>query len=142
MRLAHPRAAMHSPTDRPVILIAEDGDGTRQLSCLVLESYGFVCRSAGTVEAAIALLHHDPRIDAVFSDIHFPGSSSGIELALRALQAPFGIPVLLTSGLAPEYVEEILPEGVAFLAKPYTPKQLLRAIRRLIRPRRHSASAA
>lgn len=133
---------MPNPADRPVILVAEDGDGTRQLSCLVLESYGFVCRSAGTVEAAIELLHHDPRIDAVFSDIHFPGPSSGIDLALAARQAPLDIPVLLTSGLALEYVEEILPDGVAFLEKPYTPEQLLHAIRMVMRPRNGNRAAS
>lgn len=31
--------------------------------------------------------------------------------------------------MAVEYVEEILPNGVAFLEKPYTPEQLLSAIR-------------
>lgn len=144
MRLTHPEAAMPSPTDRPVVLVAEDGQGTRQLSCLVLESHGFTCRSASTVEEAIELIRHDPRIDAVFSDIHFPGATSGIDLALIARQAPFGIPVLLTSGLAVEYIEEVLPEGVAFLEKPYTPDQLLHAIELVMRTRgsRRAASAA
>lgn len=131
---------MRNPTDRPVVLVAEDGEGTRQLSCLVLESYGFVCRSAGTVEAAIELIRHDPRIDVVFSDIHFPGPTSGIDLALLARHAPFDIPVLLTSGLALEYIEEILPDGVAFLEKPYTPEQLLHAIRLVMRPHSNSNS--
>ena len=124
---------MRSATDRPVIVVAEDGDGTRGLSCLVLESHGFVCRGAATIETAMELIRHDARVDLVFADIHFPGMLSGIDLALFALQLPERIPVLLTSGLAIEYVEEILPAGVAFLEKPYTPERLLHAIRSVIR---------
>ena len=132
---------MRPSTDRPVVLVVEDGDGTRQLSCLVLESYGFVCRSAGTAEAAMELIQHDPRIDVVFADIHFPSPMSGVDLALFARQAPFNIPVLLTSGLAFEYVEEILPNGMAFLEKPYTPEQLLHAIQRVRRVRSGARTA-
>ncbi|MEE7546642.1 response regulator [Xanthomonas sp. Kuri4-1] len=120
---------MPSHKDRPVVFVVEDGEGTRELSCLVLESYGFTCRNAGTIEEAMALIQSDPRIDVLFSDIHFPGSLTGVDLALMARQSPYSLPVLLTSGLAVEYVEEILPEGVSFLEKPYTPEQLLAAIR-------------
>ena len=54
--------------------------------------------------------------------------------------APYNLPVLLTSGLAVEYVEEILPDGVAFLEKPYTPEQLLSAIRSVMSERRALAT--
>lgn len=133
---------MPHPAYRPIVLVAEDGEGTRQLSCLVLETRGFVCRSAASAEVAMEMIRHDPRIDVVFSDIHFPGPASGIDLAAMARQAPFDIPVLLTSGLAPEYVEEVLPDGVAFLGKPYTPEQLLDAIRMVMRGRGGTATAA
>lgn len=85
--------------------------------------------SAGSVEEALALIESDPRVDVLFSDIHFPGGLTGVDLALKTAHAPYNLPVLLTSGLAVEYVEEILPNGVAFLEKPYTPEQLLSAIR-------------
>ncbi|HBK47736.1 MAG TPA: hypothetical protein DDZ67_15165 [Xanthomonadaceae bacterium] len=120
---------MSRPSERPVVFIAEDGEGTRQLSRLVLESYGFDCHDCGDVHAAMQLIEANPRIDVLFSDIHFPGGLSGVDLAAWAMQAPRAIPVLLTSGLAAEYVEQILPEGAAFLEKPYTPEQLLQAIR-------------
>ena len=77
----------------------------------------------------MALIESDPRVDVLFSDIHFPGGLTGVDLALKAAHAPYNLPILLTSGLAVEYVEEILPDGVAFLEKPYTPEQLLNAIR-------------
>ncbi len=119
--------------ERQVVFVVEDGAGTRQLSCLVLESYGFVCRSAGSAEEAMALIEHDARIDLVFSDIHLPGGMSGVDLAVAVAAAPYAIPTLLTSGLAIEYVEEVLPDGVGFLEKPYTPDQLLRAVQRSLR---------
>lgn len=135
---------MPQNTDPAVVLVAEDGDGTRQLTCLVLESFGYRCHGVSTVEAAMERIRTEPRIDVVFSDIHFPGALTGVDLALMAQQLPHRLPVLLTSGLAPEYVEQVLPEGVAFLDKPYTPPQLLRAIHALRRrrPGERTASAA
>ncbi len=118
--------------DRPVVFVVEDGEGTRELNCLVLESFGFTCRSATTIDDALRLIRSDPRIDIVFSDIHFPGNLTGVDLALVVRQEPLNLPVLLTSGLAIEYVQQILPDGLAFLAKPYTPEQLLAAIRSVI----------
>lgn len=132
MRFPCETAIMSNRANRPVVFVAEDGEGTRQLSCLVLESYGFSCRSAGSVESAMELIAQDPAIDVLFSDIHFPGKLSGIDLARFARTAPYDIPVLLTSGLAVEYVEEVMPDGVAFLEKPYTPEQLLAAVRSVI----------
>jgi DNA-binding NtrC family response regulator len=126
---------MPSPAhDRPVVLVVEDGEGTRQLSCLVLESYGFSCRSADSVEAAIGVLQ-EVHVDLLFSDIHFPGGQSGVDLANYVGERGLALPVLLTSGLAVEYVEEILPDGTAFLEKPYTPEQLLQAIRSMLNRR-------
>lgn len=134
---------MRTASYHPVVLVAEDGEGTRHLSCLVLESYGFVCHGTGTVETAIELVRRDPHIDVVFADIHFPGPMTGVDLALLAQRAPFNIPVLLTSGQPFEYIEDMLPDGVPFLEKPYTPEQLLHAIRLVMRPRSsHTASAA
>lgn len=133
---------MRPATDRPVVLVAEDGDGTRGLSCLVLESHGFVCRGAATIEAGMGLIRDDARVDLVFADIHFPGTLSGVDLARFALQPPYRIPVLLTSGLAIEFVEEILPEGIAFLEKPYTPERLLDAIHRVMQSRRDGSATS
>lgn len=142
MRLPCETAAMPTALDRPIVLVAEDGDGTRQLSCLVLESAGFVCREAGSVEAALAMLGDGSRIDIVFSDIHFPGGRSGVDLAQRALAGSPPIPVLMTSGLAVEYVEDVLPERVAFLEKPYTPDQLVAAINSVLGRRTRSRTPA
>ena len=66
--------------ERSVVFVVEDGDGTRQLSCLVLESYGFTCRSAHSVEEALTLIESDPRVDVLFSDIHFPDGLTGVDL--------------------------------------------------------------
>lgn len=130
---------MPNPIERPVVLVVEDGIGTRQLSCLVLESYGFVCREAASAEDAEALLQQDARIDLIFADIHLPGGMSGVDLAATA-SIHHRIPALLTSGLAIEYVEEVLPEGVSFLEKPYTPEQLLAAVQNVIKRIRGSHS--
>ena len=121
---------------RPTVLIVEDGAGTRELSRLILESHGFSCLSAETVEVALNLIQDTAKIDVLFSDIHFPGTLSGLDLAQAAMTPPHHIPTLLTSGLAIDYLDEILPDGVAFLEKPYSPEALLVAVRSVMAPLR------
>lgn len=131
---------MSRPKIHPTILIVEDGVGTRELSCLILESDGFTCLSAATIEAALDLMSNTAKIDVLFSDIHFPGDLSGLDLAKAAITPPYHIPTLLTSGLAIEYLDEVLPEGVAFLEKPYSPEALLAAVRSVMNPQNFVAS--
>ena len=131
---------MSRPKVHPTILIVEDGAGTRELSRLILESNGFTCLSADTIEAALDLIGNTAKIDVLFSDIHFPGDLSGLDLAQAAVTPPHHIPTLLTSGLAIEYLDEVLPEGVAFLEKPYSPEALLAAIRSVMAPQNFIAS--
>lgn len=115
--------------NRPTVLIVEDGAGTRELSRMVLESNGFSCCEAETIESAIAIIHKGQQIDVLFSDIHFPGTLNGVDLARMVEDAPYRIPTLLTSGLAVDYLDEILPDEMAFLEKPYSPQALIDAVR-------------
>ena len=131
---------MSRPQIHATILIVEDGAGTRELSRLILESDGFNCLCAATIEEALDLMRNTAKIDVLFSDIHFPGDLSGLDLAKAAMTPPYQIPTLLTSGLAIEYLDEVLPEGVAFLEKPYSPEALLAAVRCVMTPQNLVAS--
>ena len=68
-------------------------------------------------------------IDLLFSDIRVPGSMNGLALAQAAQHGRPGLPVILTTGFASELLDNPTPQVVDILLKPYTPDQLLTAIR-------------
>lgn len=134
------QAMMFRSKNRPTAVIVEDGSGTRELSRLILESEGFHCLCADMAETAMELLNQHRKITILFSDIYFPGKLNGIDLAKFASHPPRNIPVLLTSGFSLENIEDILPDNVGFLEKPYTPTALLQAVYSLISRQRPCCS--
>ena len=67
-------------------------------------------------------------IDLVLADVRLPGSADGIEVAREAAKA--GMPVLFVTGACPPEAQEL---ALGWLAKPYTQKQLLGAIKAIER---------
>jgi DNA-binding response OmpR family regulator len=63
-------------------------------------------------------------IDLVLSDVRLPGEGTGVDVAREAKKA--GMPVLFVTGACPIDAQEI---ALGCLAKPYTQKQLLGAIK-------------
>jgi len=118
-----------------VILVAEDEPKIRELVQLVLRHRGYAVLAAGDAAQAQALA--EPLRDApalLLTDVVMPGRS-GRELcdALR-LRWP-ALPVLFMSGFAGDALAG-LPPGPAhtgFLAKPFTPAQLLAQVGELLR---------
>ncbi|MGD9669465.1 MAG: PAS domain S-box protein [Hyphomicrobiaceae bacterium] len=112
------------------VLVVEDNDSVRRLTCRRLAELGYMVAEAGNAVAALEILADDPAFDLVFSDIVLPGGLSGLDLARElALHLPH-MHVLLTTG----YAEEILHspgEGwpmPAMLRKPYSQAELAHAL--------------
>ena len=74
-----------------------------------------------------ALRHADP--DVLITDILMPGMN-GRELADRVLARAPATRVLFISGFAGEDVQ--LEDGARFLAKPFTPGELLKHVQSLL----------
>jgi CheY-like chemotaxis protein len=67
-------------------------------------------------------------VRVVFTDIHMPGSMDGLKLAHAVRNRWPPIRIIVTSGRE-LIVEQDLPEGGRFVAKPYNPIEILDALR-------------
>jgi two-component system, chemotaxis family, CheB/CheR fusion protein len=117
------------------ILLVEDEPMLLKLNREVLESYGFRVLTATNGAEALELARAQPGpIHLVVSDVRMP-QVDGCELAERLPSVRPDVPVLLVSG---HPGESRVPIGVPFMAKPFTPSQLVARMRELLdasRPR-------
>jgi DNA-binding response OmpR family regulator len=119
---------------RPTVLVVEDEEAIRSIVRTVLEMNGHRVLSASDAEEALRLSEqHAGRIDLVVTDVHLPGADGG-DLAGWLLDRWPGLRVLYISGL--HGGESALPARAggpsAFLAKPFTPRELLATVRRVL----------
>ncbi|HXG44298.1 MAG TPA: PAS domain S-box protein [Gemmatimonadales bacterium] len=115
------------------VLVVEDDPAVRRLTRLTLERHGYrVLEAADGPEAERRWREHQGRIDLLLTDVVLPSGVSGHELARRLSEAGHGLRVVFTSGYSPEIAgrELELGERERFVQKPYTPDELLEAVRR------------
>jgi PAS domain S-box-containing protein len=114
------------------ILIVEDEAPVRQLARRLLERQGYTVFEAESGPAALAVWHeHQGQIDLVLTDMVMPEGLSGLELADRLLALQPRLKVIVTSGYSVELGGKELTrtDRVGFLAKPYSKRQLVGAVR-------------
>jgi DNA-binding NtrC family response regulator len=116
------------------ILIVEDDDQVRVLAEGILNEDGHKTLSASTVDQALAILEGGEQVDLIFTDIGLQSDiEAGLTLAQAALQRKIDVPVLYTTGQGlTDGMQAMFVERYGFLAKPYTPEQLLIAVRNLL----------
>ncbi len=108
------------------ILLVEDDDMVRVLAHEILLQAGYRVIQAANGNEACALFASDrASIDLLLTDVIMPGMN-GRELANRITQEQPGIPVLFASGYDDNLIadHDVLPTGVNFISKPYTPASL------------------
>ena len=111
--------------DRPVILIVEDEVMIRMLIADLLQDEGFKVVEAANADEALRVLQARPDVHVVVSDVEMPPGPSGFELAEEIRERWPYIQVLVTSG---RMFPAELPEGVVFVAKPWTAESLARCV--------------
>ena len=94
---------------------------------------GFQVLEAATVQAARALLQHNPDIAALFTDVRLPGAENGIDLARYVKGHHPHIKILVTSGHLP--LGEVPREFGKLIDKPYIPKQVVARVRQALASR-------
>jgi CheY-like chemotaxis protein len=108
------------------ILVVDDEALIRMSVMDIVEDAGFSAVEAANADEAIVMLERCPGITAVFTDINMPGGMDGLELT-RVIRGRWpGIGLVVTSGRLPAQ----LPAGVQFVAKPYTPGEIVTALQK------------
>jgi two-component system cell cycle sensor histidine kinase/response regulator CckA len=112
-----------------VILVAEDQDDVRSLVADVLSQAGYTVIEAANGRLALEHLRKDEgTIALVLSDLVMP-EMSGQQLFERACHLPRATPFLFMSGYSEEGVPCSGASEPVLLTKPFTPEQLLQAVR-------------
>jgi two-component system, cell cycle sensor histidine kinase and response regulator CckA len=130
-RKAAARAA--DDTGQGTVLLVEDEEGLRGLNARGLKSRGYtVLQAANGFEAVEAFDSYLGKIDLVVSDVVMP-EMDGPTLLTKLRNRDPAVKIIFVSGYAEEAFEKNLPEGdkykYNFLAKPFTLKQLVGAVK-------------
>jgi two-component system, cell cycle sensor histidine kinase and response regulator CckA len=115
------------------VLVVEDEDHVRSLAVAVLRKNGYRVLEAASGQAALDIFQSQGSdIDLLFTDVMMPGSLLGDELATRLRATKPSLAVLFTSGYTPDANKPDAQGAVHFLLKPFTPAQMLTAIRQCL----------
>jgi two-component system cell cycle sensor histidine kinase/response regulator CckA len=113
------------------ILLVEDEEMVRSLSCEVLRQNGYeILEAANGGEALLICEQHSNPIHLLLTDVVMP-RMNGRYLAERLLSMRPDMKVLLVSGYMDVVLEhqDILGSGISFLQKPFTPSELAKTVR-------------
>ena len=116
----------------PTLLVIDDESVVRLLACQALREAGYTCLQAETALAALEQLQSDrQQLDGMVVDIRLP-DMSGLNLVRLARVHRPGMPALFISGYAPPPEPELQSLLQFFLPKPFTPDQLVAAVRAVL----------
>jgi PAS domain S-box-containing protein len=134
-RAVHPSPASRVKQGSERILLVEDDPHVRRTSLRTLEAAGYEVWVAPDGLAALEVVRDEALqgVALVVTDVVMPGLDGGALVdALRA-RAP-GLRALFVSGHTDDAISDhgVLPDGVAFLPKPFTGNELLARVRRVL----------
>jgi two-component system cell cycle sensor histidine kinase/response regulator CckA len=122
-------------TGQGTILLVEDEEGLRQLNARGLASRGYTVLEAGNGIEAIAMLEKsDGKVDLVVSDVVMP-EMDGPTLLRELRRRNPSVKIIFVSGYAEDAFQKHLQadgEQFTFLAKPFTLKQLVNAVKETV----------
>ena len=119
-----PQTAPTLPEGRHILLVEDNADA-RAMTSELLAMLGHTVLAVGTAEEALPLLG-TPGLDLLLTDISLP-QMSGAELAEVAAREQPQLEVVFSTGHAPANSGVLDPQA-RFLVKPFTVKQLQRAL--------------
>ncbi len=128
------QAEPESPRGSETVLVVEDDDMVRHLTCQVLRDHGYnLIEAANGGEALLASEKHQAQIPLMVTDMVMP-QMSGRELAARLRHLRPEMRVLYMSGYTDDAVVHrgSLEPGMFFLQKPFTGRELARTVRRIL----------
>jgi two-component system cell cycle sensor histidine kinase/response regulator CckA len=132
------QAAEQARRRRGLVLVVDDEEPVREVTCDVLESLGYEVLQAEGGQRACELLRAQPgRIDLVLLDMTMPEMDGEQTLQkLRAMRPDLRV-VLMTGYAEDDVQRRFEPEQLAgFLAKPFAKRELGEVIERAMQPER------
>ncbi|HMP89865.1 MAG TPA: PAS domain S-box protein [Kiritimatiellia bacterium] len=118
------------------ILLVEDNDDIRRLTCMILRREGYTIIEAESGIKALALIEKNApfHVNMLITDLVMPGGVNGFELARHLDKTIQDIKVLFTSGYSEDLAgrELELEKQHYFLAKPYGARELLHTVRKCL----------
>lgn len=124
-----------SPSRGETVLVVEDELALLVIARMMLEKLGYRVLSAGTPAEAIGLAErHASEIDLVITDVVMP-EMNGRDLAKRLHSLYPEIKILFASGYTANVIghKGVLDEGVSFIQKPFSMKELAVKVREALR---------
>jgi two-component system cell cycle sensor histidine kinase/response regulator CckA len=120
-------------TGHGIILLVEDEEGLRALNARGLSSRGYTVLEASNGVEAIEVIEREGHVDLVVSDVVMP-EMDGPTLLKELRRRDPQVKVVFVSGYAEEAFAKNLPQGeqYAFLAKPFTLKQLVAEVKKTL----------
>ncbi len=119
---------------KETILFVEDEPIVRDVATKILSRLGYTLLAAPSGDEALYLFERQSgKIDLLLTDVILT-DMDGRQLATKLIQHKPDLRVLYTSGYSKNILaaQGELPEGIAFLAKPYTPQTLSRKVREVL----------
>ncbi len=118
------------------ILVVEDDNSIREVTCEFLRDAGYKVFAAGTPQEALGIANQNPgEIDLLVTDVVMP-RMNGRELAIELTSKWPGLKVLYISGYTGSMIKDgvhgVLSEGLEFLQKPFTRHALTQKIRQIL----------
>ncbi len=120
-----------------VVLLAEDEPAMLRLGTQMLERLGYRVLAADSPSKAIHMAReHEGPIDVLITDVVMP-EMNGRELAARLEPLRPALRCLFISGYTADVIAHrgVLHEGVSFLQKPFTQRELALKVRAVLDPR-------
>ena len=129
------KAAPVDHTGQYTVLLVEAEEGLRALNARGLTSRGYTVCEASNGSEAIALIEAGQHVDLVVSEVVMPEMDGPTLLKELRCRDP-NLKIIFVSGFASEAFAKYLAEGgqFAFLAKPFTLKQLVAAVKETMGP--------
>lgn len=126
-------AFQHSLAGRPIAVIVEDEFIIRELAASVFEDLNCRIVGFGTADEAVGFIHENHQaIRWIYTDVRMPGQMDGEALARQIGAAYPDMRIIISSGHARLHPED-LRHGMMFVAKPWFPVDLKKAVERLSR---------
>jgi two-component system cell cycle sensor histidine kinase/response regulator CckA len=138
-----PPADVSRLSGHETVLVVEDHEAVRRLAADVLRAHGYQVLVAEHGMEAIALVEaRGGKIDLLLTDVIMP-RMSGREVATALQQRVPDLGVLFMSGYTQTAIVQngALESGLHFLAKPFTPAELLARVREVLAARTAAAAS-